>query len=289
MREKSLTQVPLEPERYELKTAAPYRFDLDRREFFKFLGAGMLVVSVLKPAVVAQESGGAAQRRHDLPKEIGAWLHLGEDGKVTVFTGKVEVGQNIRTSLSQAVAEELRVPIENIEMVMGDTQLTPFDMGTFGSRTTPTMNLQLRKVAAAARDMLLGLAAAQWQADRQRLVAADGKITDQGSRSIEYAALLKGQQLTETVADNIPLLPAASWKVAGESTAKVTGRDFVTGRHRYPSDQKLPGMLYGKVSRPTSFNATLVSVDTAKAEQMGATVVHDGDFVGVAAPNAELA
>jgi len=291
MSAKTDAQVPLEPERYELRAAAPYRFDLDRREFFKFLGAGVLVVSVLKPAVVAQESGGARLGRGEsLPKEIDAWLHIGENGKVTVYTGKVEVGQNIRTSLSQAVSEELCVPMGNIEMVMGDTQRTPFDMGTFGSRTTPTMNLQLRKVAAAAREMLIGLAAAQWQTDRQHLVAADGKITDpQNNRSAEYAALTKGQQLTQSVTADTPLIPATNWKVAGQSAAKVNGRDFVTGRHRYPSDQKLPDMLYGKVSRPTSFNATLVSADTQKAEQMGATVVHDGNFVGVAAASTELA
>ncbi|MGA8342066.1 MAG: molybdopterin cofactor-binding domain-containing protein [Candidatus Sulfotelmatobacter sp.] len=291
MSAKTDAQVPLEPERYELRAAAPYRFDLDRREFFKFLGAGVLVVSVLKPAVVAQESGGARLGRGEsLPKEIDAWLHIGENGKVTVYTGKVEVGQNIRTSLSQAVSEELCVPMGNIEMVMGDTQLTPFDMGTFGSRTTPTMNPQLRKVAAAAREMLIGLAAAQWQTDRQHLVAADGKITDpQNNRSAEYAALTKGQQLTQSVTADTPLIPATNWKVAGQSAAKVNGRDFVTGRHRYPSDQKLPDMLYGKVSRPTSFNATLVSADTQKAEQMGATVVHDGNFVGVAAASTELA
>jgi isoquinoline 1-oxidoreductase len=290
MSEKIRAQVPLEPERYELRAAAPYRFDLDRREFFKFLGAGVLVVSVLKPAMVAQESGGARQGRRDLPKEIGAWLHIGDDGKVTVYTGKVEMGQNIRTSLSQAVSEELHVPIEKIEMVMGDTQFTPFDMGTFGSRTTPTMNLQLRKVASAAREMLIRLAAAQWQVDRQHLLAAEGKITDpQSSRSVDYATLLRGQQLTQTVTDDTPLIPATNWKVAGQSAGKVDGRDFVTGRHRYPSDQKLPDMLYGKISRPTAFNATLVSVDTSKAEQMGATVVHDGDFVGVAAPSTALA
>ena len=282
--------VALEPERYELTAGAPYRFDLHRREFFKFLGAGVLVVSVLKSAVVAQESGGGRQGQRDLPKEIDAWLHLGENGTVTVYTGKVEMGQNIRTSLSQAVAEELRVPIAKIAMVMGDTQLTPFDMGTFGSRTTPTMNLQLRKVAAAAREMLIGLAAAQWQIDRLHLVAIDGKIRDhQNNRSVEYAALTKGQQLTQTLTAETPLIPATSWKVAGQSALKVNGRDFVTGRHRYPSDQKLPDMLYGKVSRPTSFNATLVSVDTQKAEQMGATVVHDGNFVGIAAANPELA
>lgn len=291
MSAKTSQEIPLEPERYELRAAAPYRFDLARRDFFKFLGAGLVVVSVLKPTMAAQETGGGRQRRGEaLPQEIDAWLHLGENGKVTVYTGKVEVGQNIRTSLSQAVAEELRVPIEKIEMVMGDTQLTPFDMGTFGSRTTPTMNPQLRKVAACAREALLGLAAAQWQADRQRLVAEKGRVHDiKSKRSVEYEALLKGQQITQNIAVDQPLIPAAEWKVAGQSVPRVDGRDFVTGRHRYPSDHKLPDMLYGKVLRPLAFNATLESADTKKAEQMGATVVQDGNFVGVAAANTEAA
>ena len=284
--------VQLEPERYELRAAAPYRFDLDRRDFFRFLGAGLVVVSVLKPGLTAQESGagGRPRRGESLPKEIDAWLHIGENGKVTVYTGKVEIGQNIRTSLSQAVSEELGVPTGSIAMVMGDTQLTPFDMGTFGSRTTPTMNLQLRKVASAARDVLLQLAAARWKTDAAHLVVAQGKITDPPSgRSVEYAALLKGQQLRETLPATDPLIPATQWKVAGQSLSKVDGRDFVTGRHRYPSDQKLPDMLYGKVLRPAAFDATLLSADTQKAEQMGVTVVRDGNFVGVAAPSSKLA
>jgi nicotinate dehydrogenase subunit B len=285
------SEIPIEPERYELRAAAPYRFDLDRRDFFKFLGAGLVVVSVLKTAALAQESGGGRRRGGDsLPKDIDAWLHIGENGKITVYTGKVEIGQNIRTSLSQAVSEELHVPIENIEMVMGDTKLTPFDMGTFGSRTTPTMNLQLRKVASAARDVLIGLAANQWSTAPQQLVAVDGKIKDQaGNRSIEYAALVKGQQLTQALPAEDPLIPAADWKVAGRSLPKLDGVDFVTGRHKYPSDQKLPGMLYGKVVRPSAFEATLVSADTQKAEQMGVTVVHDGNFIGVAAPSSQQA
>lgn len=285
------TQIVIEPERYELRAAAPYRFDLDRRNFFKFLGAGVLVVSILKPVAIAQESGGRRRERGEsLPKEIDAWLHIGQDGKVTVYTGKVEIGQNIRTSLSQAVAEELHVPMKKIELVMGDTQLTPFDMGTFGSRTTPTMNLQLRKVASAARETLIGLAAAQWKTNRQNLTAVDGKITDSANnRSIQYAELTKGRQITQEVSSDPALIPAADWKVAGRSAPKVDGRDFVTGRHRYPSDQTLPGMLYGKVLRPAAFNATLASLDTRKAEQMGVTVVRDGNFVGVAAPSSELA
>jgi isoquinoline 1-oxidoreductase len=280
----------LEPERYELTAPPAYRFAVDRRDFFKFIGAGIVVVCVLQDAGAAQESGGRS-RGEALPAEIGAWMHIGEDGGVTVYTGKVEVGQNIRTSLAQAVAEELRISPGKIQMIMGDTKLTPFDRGTFGSRTTPIMNLQLRKVAAAAREVLIGLAATQWKVDRRQLIAADGRITDAGTkRSLEYAALAKGQQLTETVPVENTLVPAAQWTVAGRSLPRVDGRDFVTGKHRYPSDQNLPGMVYGKILRPAAFDASLASLDTREAEQMpGVTVVRDGNFVGVAAPTAEVA
>src|ERR1039458_10009982 len=283
--------IPLEPERYELTAPPSYRFEVDRREFFKFLGAGILIVGVLKNAHAFQESGAGNRPHESLPKAIGAWLHIGENGAVTVYTGKVEVGQNIRTSLSQCVAEELHLPVSRIQMVMGDTQLTPFDMGTFGSRTTPTMSPQLRKVAAAARDLLIGLAAAEWQTDRKRLIAADGTVTDpETKQSLEYAVLVKGQQLTQSISTEEPLIPAVQWTVQGQSLPKVDGRDFVTGKHRYPSDQKLPGMLHGKILRPTSFGATLVSIDTHEAEQIPeVSVVRDGNFVGVVAPNAEIA
>jgi nicotinate dehydrogenase subunit B len=291
MSEATRIQAPMEPERYELTSGPLYHFDLDRRDFFTFLGAGVLVVSILKQTAWSQESGRKPEKGDfSLPREIAAWLHIGENGRVTVYTGKVEVGQNIRTSLSQAVAEELHLSIEKIDLVMGDTRLTPFDMGTFGSRTTPTMNLHLRKVAAAARDLLVDLAAAQWQADRQHLVAADGKVMDPTSgRSVEYATLVKGKQLTRSIPAEDPLTPAASWTVLGQSPPKVGGGDFVTGKHRYASDLKLPDMWYGKILRPPSFGATLLSVDSKKAEQMGSIVVHDGNFLGVAAPSSWLA
>ncbi len=284
-------QTGLEPERYELSAPPKYRFEVDRREFFKFLGAGILVISVWREAQGQESGANKGASGESLPKEIGAWLHIGEDGAVTAYTGKVEVGQNIRTSLSQAIAEELHVAVDKIEMVMGDTKLTPYDRGTFGSRTTPEMNLQLRKVASAARDILVGIAAAQWKVDRNRLVVNNGKITDSASkRSVEYAALVKGKQLTETLPAEDPLVPATQWTVAGRSLPKVDGRDFVTGKHRYPSDQKLPEMLHGKVLRPPSFDATLSSLDASEAEKMpGVVVVHDGDFVGVAAPTTEIA
>ena len=282
-----------EPERYELAAPPRYRFDTDRREFFKVLGAGILIVCVARNAAGIQESGAARQHGggEGLPREISAWLHIGENGAITAYTGKVEVGQNIRTSLSQGIAEELRVPMSAIQIVMGDTRLTPYDMGTFGSRTTPTMNLQLRKVSAAARDLLLDLAAAQWKVDRKRLIAADGKITDRETkRSIDYGALVKGQQLAQAIPAEDPLIPPSEWTIAGQSLPKVDGREFVTGKHRYPSDQKLPGMMYGKILRPEVYGAVLVSLDTREAEQIpGITVVRDGNFVGVAAPSETIA
>jgi isoquinoline 1-oxidoreductase len=280
----------IEPERYEFTEPRHYFFDIDRRGFFKFLGAGVLVVCVLKDTPLSQESG-RARRGDALPSAISAWLHIGDDGSVTVYTGKVEVGQNIRTSLTQAVAEELHVSPGKIKMIMGDTQLTPYDMGTFGSRTTPMMNLQLRKVAAAAREALVALAASRWHVDSKQLTAQDGKVIDpRGNKAIEYAALIEGRQITEALPLQDPLVPAVEWKVAGTSMSKVDGRDFVTGKHRYPSDLTAPEMLHGKVLRPAAFGSTLVSLDTNAAERMaGVTVVHDGNFVGVAAPSTELA
>jgi len=289
MSDKRVAQIAFEPERYELYSPAAHRFELKRREFFRVLGGGVAVFLVLRDGLALQESGRSRRRGFEerLPKEIGAWLHIGEDGVVTVYTGKAEVGQNIRTSLAQAVAEELRVDIAALRLTMADTDLTPFDMGTFGSRTTPTMAPQLRRVAAAARDILVQLAAEAWKVDRHRLVAAEGKITDrQTGRVVEYAQLAKGRALAKAVAEDDPPTPAGQWTVAGKPISKVDGVEFVTGKHRYTPDLKLPGMLYGKVLRPASFGAALVSLDKREAEAIpGVTVVRDGDFVGVAAPS----
>ena len=291
MNSRSQTPVVIEPERYEFREARAYVFELTRRDLFKFLGAGALILCAESKPIAAQESGRGQRRGEDLPKEIGAWLHIGEDGAVSVFTGKVEVGQNIRTSLTQAVAEELLVSPAQIKLVMGDTLLTPFDMGTFGSRTTPTMNLQLRKASAAAVDMLKDLAAQTWGVPRDHLVAANGKISDRLSKnSSSYGDLLKGRELAQLIPGEDPLIPPTEWKIAGKPLSKVDGRAFVTGAHKYPYDQKRPGMLYGKIVRPSKFEAKLSSVDTSAAEKLtGVTIVRDGDFIGVTAASEELA
>ena len=280
----------IEPERYELHAAPRYHFETDRRQFFKVLGCGVVVV-FLSDFSSAQESGGGGRRGGrgggQRPSEISAWLHISEDGSVTVFTGKVEVGQNARTSLTQAVAEELRAPVDSIKVVMADTALTPYDAGTFGSRTTPDMFVQLRKMSAAAREALLDLAVEFFKADRSALTVSDGKVSKNGTaETASFGQLSKGQNLVRTATDQSPMTPPREWKVAGTSVLKPNGRDLVTGKHRYTSDIKRPGMLHGKILRPAAFDATLASIDAKAAEAMpGVTVVHDGNFVGVTAPD----
>ena len=273
----------LEIERYELFAGPTYHFDLERRDFFKLLGGGIVLLLALDHPGAAQESGRGG-RGQGLPQSISAWLHIGEDGVVTVFTGKTEVGQNIRTSLAQAVAEELRTPIASITLVMADTGLTPYDMGTFGSRTTPTMAPQLRKMAAAARETLIDLAAERWKADRALITVADGRLK-YNNQSFSFGELTHGKQLMKTV-DEAALTPANKWTVAGTSVPKTTARDMVTGTHRFTSDLERPNMLVGRILRPSAFNAKLASLDTKEADAIkSAKIVHDGDFVGAVAPD----
>jgi len=276
----------IEPERYEFGSPSLHQFGLARRDFFKILGSGIAILAVTKDATALQETApGPRIQPPQMPKEITSWLHIGEDGTVTAFTGKVEVGQNARTSLTQSVADELRVPFSTVRMVMGDTELTPFDMGTFGSRTTPTMVPQLRRVAEAARNLLVEVAAKQWSVPIGNLKAANARVTDPASgKSLSYAELAHGKTLAQLLPDADPITPPSEWTVAGQPLPKVNARDFVTGKHQFTTDLRPENLLYAKVLRPPSFAATLASCDLKTASAMpGVVAVVDGNFVGVAA------
>ena len=270
----------IEPERYELTAPLAYRFAVDRRDFIGLLGGGLLIAF----SAGAQESG-RARRSEALPQDLDAWLHIGEDGAVAIYTGKTEVGQNIRTSLSQAASEELHCPIGSIKLVMADTALVPYDMGTFGSRTTATMAPQVRRAAATAREALLDLAAEKWNVDRAKLSIADGKIVCPGAAPIGFGELTKGQKIAKTIVRDAPVARPLS-----QSAPKLAARDMVTGQHKYTPDLTRPGMLYGRVLRPPAFGATVANLDAPDLPSLpGVTVVHEKNFVGVAAPDAQAA
>jgi nicotinate dehydrogenase subunit B len=283
-------RIEMEPERYELAAPAPYRFELPRRDLLRGIaaaGVGLAVyVTTARPDALQGQADQAG-----VADDIAAWLHVDEHGAVTVYTGKVEIGQNIRTSLAQAVADELRIPMTAITMVMGDTARTPYDAGTFGSQSTPRMAPQLSRAAATAREMLIERAASRWQVERGGVTASDGRVTVPDGRSLGYGELTAGERLTGMVSAE-PQAPGGSpgWTLRGERVPKVDGRSFVTGAHAFVPDMSRPGMLYGRVLRPDRIGATLVSMDDSAARAMpGVRVVRDGNFVGVVAPDERTA
>src|SRR5690606_28038250 len=190
---------PQEPERYEQWEGPRYRFDTTRRDFLRALGGGLLVGAAIfgvADSTLAAPSRRDRARRDGADDRVSAWLRIGPDGSVTVYTGKVEVGQGVRTSLAQIVAENLGVEMADIEMVMGDTTLTPYDAGTHGSQSTPRMGTRLCAVASTARRILIDLAAKQWNVDPATLTAGNGEVRDaEGRRTATYASLVEGADL----------------------------------------------------------------------------------------------
>jgi nicotinate dehydrogenase subunit B len=287
----------LELERYELFEGPLYNFSFNRRQFLKAFSGGIALIVPVSNVIAHTlqqeqgESGGRGRGNERIPNEIGAWIHIDENGAVSVFTGKVEIGQNIRTSLTQAVAEELHVPIDVVRIVMADTDLTPFDMGTFGSLTTPRMAPQLRKAAAAARETLIAIAAEQLKVEPNAVRIVNARfVNHDASKSLTLAEVAKGQKLVKTIPADVATTPVKDWTIAGTSVPKVNGRDFVNGKHQCTTDIKREGMLYGRVVRPSALEAKLISSDTKAAEAIpDVVVVRDGDFIGVTAPNRETA
>ena len=286
----------LEAERYELFEGPAYRFSFNRRQFLRAFSGGIALIvpmSNLVAHTLQQDQGESGRNRSNerVPDDIGAWIHIDESGTISAFTGKVEIGQNIRTSLAQAVADELHVPINTVRLVMADTDLTPFDLGTFGSMSTPRMAPQLRKAAAAARETLIALAAEQWKVTPADVRIVNARfVNHDASKSLTLAEVAKGRKLVKTIPPDVAITPARDWTVAGTSVPKVDGRDFVNGKHQYTTDLKREGMLYGRIVRPSALEAKLLTSDTKAAEAMpGVVVVHDGDFIGVAAPDLQTA
>src|SRR5262245_31873614 len=282
----------IELDRFELFEKPPYNFDLDRRDFLKGFGLGIVFIVPVTRALAQQRGeSGRGGFNQSLPNDVGAWIHLDEDGRISVFTGKVEVGQNTRTTLTQSVADELHVPLSSVHLVMGDTDVVPFDMGTFGSRSTPTMAPQLRRAAAAAREMLIAMAAEQMKVAPADLKIVDARFVNHDkSKTLTLAEVARGRKLVKVIPEDIAITSPKDWTVAGKSQVKVEARNFVTGKHRYTTDVKRDGMWYGKVVRPAAFNATLVSVDTKAAQAMpDVKIVADGNFIGVAAPDQQTA
>jgi isoquinoline 1-oxidoreductase len=259
----------------------------NRRDLFKIVGGGVVIFFGLKPLGEA-----AAQNWPRYPSDFHAYLAIGADGRVTVFSGKIEMGQGVLTSQAQMAAEELGVPLSSVDMVLGDTARCPWDMGTFGSLTTRMFGPHLRAAAAMARGVLLELAAKRLGVPVNRLQAKDGVISVAGAsaRKVTYAALSQGARVARGLDQAPSLRTPAEFTVMGRSPKRLDGVEKVTGAAKYAADIRLPGMLYARVLRPPQHDATLKRLDTAAAETLrGTVVVHKTDLIAVLHPDQEAA
>lgn len=270
----------------------PYDFGLNRRSFVQFLSTGLLIIANASPALAQRSDGRAGQRR---APNLGARIHLAKDGSITVLSGKVEGGQGARAELTLAAAEELRVPPASIELVMADTGLVPDDGITAGSRSTPSTVPAVRQAAATAREFLIEFAAKSWSLDRNALEVRDGKVTNSTTgKALGYADLASSDEASKGFAKAGPseagLTKVKDWKALGRPFPRPNGREIITGSHKYPSDIARPELLFGRILRPPSYGARLVSVDLTPAKTLKDVVaVQDDQFVGVAAPTADAA
>ncbi len=263
---------------------------MKRRSFFKILGGGIIIF--FNPLGAIDLFSSPLPQPRTLTKDYNAFLHIAEDGTVTCFTGKIEMGQGIITSLPQMMADELNVPLKSIKMIMGDTDLCPYDQGTWGSLTTRAFGPAMRAAAAEARAVLVGMASEKLGVPAGQLEVTDGVVADvkDPSRSVTYAELAKGRKLEKYLDVKPPVEDYTKFTYVGTPYRHSDAHDKVTGKAIYTGDLKLPGMLHARIVRPPSHGAKLVSADTSYAEKMdGVKVVRDKDFIAVVSENRDLA
>ena len=225
--------------------------------------------------------------------QSATWLRIGQDGSVTAYAGKVEYGQGIRSGLAMEVADELRLPLDAVKVVLGDTDTTPWDMGTFGSQSTARVGLQLRKAAATAREALLELAADHLDLPVSDLMCANGQVASgqDSGHSVTYGDLLSGKAIERELVEDVELTPEPKFTVMGTDTRRVDAVDRVTGKATYSQDIIVADMLYASVLRRPSVDAKLLDLDTTAAEQMPGVnqVVRDNHLIAVLAETDEQA
>jgi isoquinoline 1-oxidoreductase len=253
----------------------------------KLFGPGLYILFSAEDFIFSQQPGAGKY-----PEDFNAYLRIGDDGRVTCYSGKIEMGQGIIAALAQMLAEELEVPYDSVTMVMGDTKLCPWDAGTNGSRSVKYFGPVLRAAGAEAREVLVQLAAEHLGLPQDRLIAKDGVISDRSNpqRRVAYGLLTGGKTIERHLSQKPSLKSPSAFTVCGKSLPRADLREKATGRAQFAGDIRLPGMFYGKVLRPPAHGARLKTADlSAAGEIKGARVLREGDFIGVVHPLPDMA
>jgi nicotinate dehydrogenase subunit B len=255
---------------------------MKRRSFVQLLSGGIFIF--FNTWSIIDLFGCTPEQGRSLPKDYNAFLMIAEDGTVTCYTGKIEMGQGIITSLAQMMADELNVPFEKIKMVMGDTDLCPWDQGTWGSLSTRAFGPNMRAAAAEARGVLLGLASEKLGIPVAQLEVKDGIITDtkNATHSVGYSELTKGKKIEKYLDLKPTVEDYKEFTLVGKSYNHADAILKVTGEAKYTGDLKIPGMVFARILRPPSHGAKLKSVDYSGAEKItGTKVIREGDLIAV--------
>jgi len=268
---------------------------MNRRQFLKrlgILGGGVIVYfnSFDRLAWARMQRAGFLGAR--IPTDFNAFLRIGVDNRVVLYTGKIEMGQGAMTSLPQLLAEELHVKYDSVDIVMGDTDLCPWDAGTFGSLSIRHFGIFLREAASEARGVLLELAADHLGTPVGPLVTRDGTIFDPSKpdRRVSYGELTRGHIIEKHLKGEPPLKPSSEYEIMGQSFPRRDAVEKVTGAAKFSGDIRLAGMLYAKILRPPAHGAKLIKADTAPAKDIdGLQIVREGDFVAVLHEHPEVA
>lgn len=296
---------------------------VDRREFLA-TGTGLLVVGFAwRPTMTAAQTTGGGSgldvvsvRPTLTPEQLDAWLTIDADGQVTVYTGRIDMGTGVETAFAQVLADELDVRFESVDIVMGDTGLTPDQGKSTGSSNIARGLLPLRAAAAEARLALLQLAAEHLQTLVSALVARDGAVhvAVEPSRRVTYGALVEGRRFDRRLTVTQPMARYLGWDAPRsdgrgpllDGTATIKTRDFryvgrsmprrdvrakITGTHQYVHSVRVPGMVHGRVVRPPSIGATLMRVDERSVRTVPGLIqiVRIGNFLAVVAGREEQA
>ncbi len=263
---------------------------MKRRDFFKLLGGGIFIF--FQPRDPSELFDLQTQQRRSLPTEFNAFLQIAEDGSVNCYTGKIEMGQGAITSLAQIMADELEVTVGQVRMVMGDTDLCPWDGGTNGSQTIRSFSPYMRVAAAEAKAVLMQLGSDYLHVSVSQLEVNDGIISDiKNSKSkVSYGELARGKRIVKHLDAKPELKDYTKFKFIGNPYLHQDSRIKVTGEAKYSADIQLPGLLHARILRPPSHGAELLNVDVSEAEKIkGVRVVRDGDLIAVLSENRDKA
>ena len=256
-----------------------------RREFLKSTAALVVGFAVSREAVAQRAPAAPALGKSIDATDVDGFLAIDNDGRVTIYCGKVDLGQGLRIAIRQMAAEELGCNVDRIAMIEGDTALTPDQGATAGSTGIARGGVQIRQAAATAREALLGQAAERLGKPRSELEAVDGVVRPKaGGAGLRFGELIGDRRFDVKVDPKAPLKDPRAYAIVGQPLARPDVPAKVSGRHRFVHDIAIDGMLHGAVVRPPAVGATLVDVDESSIGSIpGTRVVRVRDFLGVVA------